>query len=199
MEAEQRAELQKQLDEIKQKAMACELKYFPPSSLVSFAETSGRNTVNLACKKCGKICVELRARRDHVGVHLKKKIQCPLRGCLGCLGCMRSIKDHLTSKHGRTLAMLTEEERDRLEESKRKFYKDVDAAMGDYFPELLQTKERSPFCKNYSGNVATMFNHLHNKHGKILQKLTEKQRGRYEESRRKFHEQVDAVMHKYFS
>uniref|UniRef100_A0A1I7YEW2 C2H2-type domain-containing protein n=1 Tax=Steinernema glaseri TaxID=37863 RepID=A0A1I7YEW2_9BILA len=52
---EQRAELQRQLDEINQKAMECEMTYFPPSSLVSFAKTSGSISVNPACKKCDKL------------------------------------------------------------------------------------------------------------------------------------------------
>uniref|UniRef100_A0A1I7ZRI6 C2H2-type domain-containing protein n=1 Tax=Steinernema glaseri TaxID=37863 RepID=A0A1I7ZRI6_9BILA len=229
---EQRAELQRQQDENNQKAMACEMKYFPPSSLVSFAETSGR--IAASCKKCGKICAAVHLRRDHVGAHLNMKMHCPLRVCKYS-GSMGSVKQHLSGVHEKTLAKLTVGERYRFEEARRKFYEEVDAVMADYFPEILQTEkrpteEKKPFCKKcgkraselnqrrdhvgthlkakfpcpfrhctYSGRLTTMFAHLYNKHGMNLQKLTEEQRGRFGESRRKFCEQVDAVMDKYFS
>uniref|UniRef100_A0A1I8AFV2 Transposase n=1 Tax=Steinernema glaseri TaxID=37863 RepID=A0A1I8AFV2_9BILA len=51
----------------------------------------------------------------------------------------------------------------------------------------------------YSGREATMALHLPKKHGKSLQTLTKKQRGLLEDSRRNFHEQVDAVIEEYFS
>uniref|UniRef100_A0A1I8ADB1 C2H2-type domain-containing protein n=1 Tax=Steinernema glaseri TaxID=37863 RepID=A0A1I8ADB1_9BILA len=68
------------------------------------------------------------------------------------MGSIRSIR--LLRTHEKTLAKLTEEERDRFEEARRKFYEDVNAAMGDYFPELLQTEEKSPFC-NKCGKKAS--------------------------------------------
>uniref|UniRef100_A0A1I7YRF3 C2H2-type domain-containing protein n=1 Tax=Steinernema glaseri TaxID=37863 RepID=A0A1I7YRF3_9BILA len=223
---EQRAELKRQQNENNQKAMECEMKYFPPSSFASFAETSGRNKVNTTCRKCGKSYAAVHLRRDHVATHLNLKTHCPFLGC-NHSGTMESIRQHLSGVHEKTLAKLTVEERGRFEEARKKFYKDVDAAMGDYFPE--QTEEKSPFCKKcgkkasellqrrehvaahlkakipcpfryctYSGRVMTMFGHFNYKHKTNLQKLTEEQRCRFEESRRKLREQVDAVMDKYF-
>uniref|UniRef100_A0A1I8AR33 C2H2-type domain-containing protein n=1 Tax=Steinernema glaseri TaxID=37863 RepID=A0A1I8AR33_9BILA len=75
------SDIRRQLEQISQKAMECEMKYFPPSSLVSFAETSGRISVNTACRKCGKFYAVLHMRRDHVGAHLKAKFPCPFRHC----------------------------------------------------------------------------------------------------------------------
>uniref|UniRef100_A0A1I7Z4K6 C2H2-type domain-containing protein n=1 Tax=Steinernema glaseri TaxID=37863 RepID=A0A1I7Z4K6_9BILA len=208
--------------------MACEKKYFPSSSLTSFAETSGKIAVNTACKKCGKTYVDLPYRRNHVGHHLNMKIQCPIRGCKSS-GTVHTITRHLWSKHKKSLSKLTKQERNRFEKARRKFYEEVDTVMEEYFPEQ-RTDEVEPFCKKcgknrpsvrdrrdhvgehinvkfpcpfrncaFSGCVKQMFAHFRYKHKKNLSDLTREQQSRYEESRRKFHEKVDAVMGRGFT
>uniref|UniRef100_A0A1I7Y0F0 C2H2-type domain-containing protein n=1 Tax=Steinernema glaseri TaxID=37863 RepID=A0A1I7Y0F0_9BILA len=50
----------------------------------------------------------------------------------------------------------------------------------------------------YSGSEGTMLVHLHRKHGKNLHTLTKEQRSRFEESKKEFYDQVEAVMGKFF-
>uniref|UniRef100_A0A1I8AB73 C2H2-type domain-containing protein n=1 Tax=Steinernema glaseri TaxID=37863 RepID=A0A1I8AB73_9BILA len=128
------ADLQRQEDENNQKAMECERKYFPPSSLVSFVETSARKEVEVStsCKKCGKNRLRLYERRDHVGIHIKATIPCPFRDCVYS-GRVMTITAHLHCKHGKSLQKISKEQRDRFEAFRRKFYEQVDAVMAEYF------------------------------------------------------------------
>ncbi|KAK0413648.1 hypothetical protein QR680_006925 [Steinernema hermaphroditum] len=53
LSTEQKAIVQAQIDRNFTAAIQCEMKYFPPSSLISSSETAGRDPVNPHCKKCG--------------------------------------------------------------------------------------------------------------------------------------------------
>uniref|UniRef100_A0A1I7YBE4 C2H2-type domain-containing protein n=1 Tax=Steinernema glaseri TaxID=37863 RepID=A0A1I7YBE4_9BILA len=126
------AALQKQLDHYNEAAISCEKKYFPPSSLVSFVETIGKDGIKAFCKKCGHRCLERQQRRDHVARHLNMKIPCPFREC-GYSARVVMMRRHIREEHGRNMAKLEGRERHRLEKGKRKLHDKVDAVMGDYF------------------------------------------------------------------
>uniref|UniRef100_A0A1I8ABT7 C2H2-type domain-containing protein n=1 Tax=Steinernema glaseri TaxID=37863 RepID=A0A1I8ABT7_9BILA len=226
--ARTKAQLQVELDKHNQVAIECERKYFPPRSFVSFAETSTKKEVGPSCRKCGKIYVDITIRRDHVGFHRNMKIPCPLSECKFFTRA-RAMIAHLYKTHGKTLVKLTKRERERFEEARRKFNEEVDAAMEDYFPDLPRpkgvlsckkcgkrvatpVKRRDhvgahlnatfpcPFSEcAYSGRVNMMAIHVSKKHGKNLQSLGDKERRQYEDAKKTFHEQVDAVMEEYFS
>uniref|UniRef100_A0A1I7Y0W9 C2H2-type domain-containing protein n=1 Tax=Steinernema glaseri TaxID=37863 RepID=A0A1I7Y0W9_9BILA len=143
--------------------------------------------------------------------------------------CPPQHQDAVSLPRMQLCCLLTEEERERFEASRKTFYEEVDAVMEDYFPELLRKEEMRPACKKcrkriclprgrrdhvgahlkatfpcplpncrYSGQLGSMLVHLHCKHGKNLQMLTKDQRGRFEESRRAFVDQVEAAMGEFF-
>uniref|UniRef100_A0A1I8AHG5 C2H2-type domain-containing protein n=1 Tax=Steinernema glaseri TaxID=37863 RepID=A0A1I8AHG5_9BILA len=128
----EKALLQKELDRNNEIVMNCELKYFPPTSFISFSETALKEAVKPFCKKCGKRCIELQSRRDHVALKLKVTMDCPVRGCPygGCYGAMWT---HLKQKHQKKLSDLNRAERERFDNAKDKFYKKVDIAMPKFF------------------------------------------------------------------
>uniref|UniRef100_A0A1I7YBB4 C2H2-type domain-containing protein n=1 Tax=Steinernema glaseri TaxID=37863 RepID=A0A1I7YBB4_9BILA len=220
------------LRKIVHSAAELEGNYFPPSSLVSFAEPMRRVKIKPTCKKCGKGLSPLHQRRDHVGIHINAKFLCPFSEC-GYSARVMTMFHHLRTVHSTTLHNLTDEERGRYKDARKKFYEKVDAVMGDYFPELQQIREAAKvhqICKKcgknamtlrerrdhagvhihadfpcpfsecgFSGGVTVMFTHLQGVHKTNLHSLTDEERGRYEDERKKFYEIVDAVMVEFFS
>uniref|UniRef100_A0A1I7ZYD1 C2H2-type domain-containing protein n=1 Tax=Steinernema glaseri TaxID=37863 RepID=A0A1I7ZYD1_9BILA len=132
--AKEHAKLQREVDRIDQAALEFEEKYFPPSTLDSFAEAPIPETPR-ACRMCGNATFSQKTIRDHVGAHLNLKIQCPYGSCKRSGG-EKQIVSHLRRSHGKTLRSLTKLAHGRFEEARKTFYEKVDAVMGDYFPEL---------------------------------------------------------------
>uniref|UniRef100_A0A1I8APV9 C2H2-type domain-containing protein n=1 Tax=Steinernema glaseri TaxID=37863 RepID=A0A1I8APV9_9BILA len=225
--AQNKAQLRRQLDRHNKVTLEFERKYFPPRNSAYFEETSRGKNVKAACLECGKFCVQHFYKRDHVGLHLNMRMSCPFRGC-GYSGRAHSIKVHIFRMHGRTLDRLPKEERERFENSRRKFEEGVDAVMGNYFPEVLLTK-RVPCCKKckkevstverrrdhvgahlkakfpcpfldcgYAGREVGVARHLSRKHRTTLRSLSDEEHKRFDDARKTFHEQVNAVMGEYF-
>uniref|UniRef100_A0A1I7ZZE3 C2H2-type domain-containing protein n=1 Tax=Steinernema glaseri TaxID=37863 RepID=A0A1I7ZZE3_9BILA len=140
--SERRTRLQSEVHRNNQIAKERQMEYFPPSSLDSFVETSRRDKktkreeVERACKMCGKVLVGLNLIREHVAVHRNRGIPCPLSDC-DHYGRVRTIILHLRRIHGTALRKLTEGERERFDESRRKLYKKMDRVMGKYFSSVV--------------------------------------------------------------
>uniref|UniRef100_A0A1I7Y0A1 C2H2-type domain-containing protein n=1 Tax=Steinernema glaseri TaxID=37863 RepID=A0A1I7Y0A1_9BILA len=128
----EKAALQRMLDGIEEAAMNCELKYFPPTSFISFSETVGKDGVRPFCKKCGRRCTQLVSRRDHVAKELNLKMDCPVRGCpYG--GRNSAVSRHLKQNHGKNLQGLNRAEKERFDSARQKLHKKVDPVMHKFF------------------------------------------------------------------
>uniref|UniRef100_A0A1I8AA00 C2H2-type domain-containing protein n=1 Tax=Steinernema glaseri TaxID=37863 RepID=A0A1I8AA00_9BILA len=130
----EKALLQKELDRNNEVAMNYEMKYFPPTSLISFSDTTGKDPVKPFCKKCRIRCTQLQGRRNHVAIELKLKLNCPVRGC-SHRGRHGAIKAHLRRKHGKQLRDLNGTERKCFDNARQKLYKKVDNVMHQFFSQ----------------------------------------------------------------
>ncbi|KAK0413642.1 hypothetical protein QR680_006920 [Steinernema hermaphroditum] len=127
-----KADVQAQIDRNMAIAIKYEMKYFPPSSLVSSSETTGRHPVNPHCKKCGSRVVELRRRRDHIAIHLSLKISCPIVGC-SYTGRTQQYTQHFNKEHGIKYSELRMQENQKFGKARKEFNAKVALVMSQYF------------------------------------------------------------------
>uniref|UniRef100_A0A1I8AJJ6 G_PROTEIN_RECEP_F1_2 domain-containing protein n=1 Tax=Steinernema glaseri TaxID=37863 RepID=A0A1I8AJJ6_9BILA len=123
-----KALIQKQLDRNNEVAMSHEMKYFPPTNLLSFSETVGKDAVKPFCKKCGTRCITVSSRRNHVAVELNFTMDCPVRGCT-YRGRSSALRHHLEQNHRKNLQDLCTAQKERFDNARQKLYKKVDTVM----------------------------------------------------------------------
>ncbi|KAK0413647.1 hypothetical protein QR680_006925 [Steinernema hermaphroditum] len=134
LSTEQKAIVQAQIDRNFTAAIQCEMKYFPPSSLISSSETAGRDPVNPHCKKCGSRVVRLSLRRDHAALHVNLKIRCPYADC-SYTGRINACVIHFRKAHGVTTSELKSrfKENQKFIKARNDFYARIDLVMSEYF------------------------------------------------------------------
>uniref|UniRef100_A0A1I8AL83 C2H2-type domain-containing protein n=1 Tax=Steinernema glaseri TaxID=37863 RepID=A0A1I8AL83_9BILA len=124
----ERLQMNLELDRLTREAVGLEWTYFPPQNRLTPEEPP----VASPCKICGLRIADLTKKRCHVGTHRNLKIPCPFRNCSHS-GNLRPLETHIKRKHGKKKKHLGQQENDRFEASKRQFYNEADAAMGEYF------------------------------------------------------------------
>ncbi|KAK0413657.1 hypothetical protein QR680_006929 [Steinernema hermaphroditum] len=134
LSTEHKADVEGQIDRNVATAIGCEMKYFPPSSLISSSETLGKNPVNPYCKKCGKRVLQLYERRDHAALHLNMKIPCPYADC-SYSGRVQACVMHLKKAHGVTRSglKLRLQENEKFTKASKELHAQADLVMSEYF------------------------------------------------------------------
>ncbi|KAK0413641.1 hypothetical protein QR680_006919 [Steinernema hermaphroditum] len=130
----QKADVQSQIDRNVETAIRCEMKYFPPSSLISSSETAGREGINPYCKKCGSRALTLSDRRNHVAIHMNLNVSCPHVGC-SYNGRIKSCFAHFYKAHGAATSGLKRRlhEHQKFAKARKELYAKVDLVMSEYF------------------------------------------------------------------